>query len=507
MNVTLNYNKLNYNIEVTKSTPLSFLYKLSEKQFDIPLENIDLIYEEKSIPNSSKSSGEYFLSSESNINILVEDKSKKPNMKIQNNPKKKLKLKSKSKTKLKPLPKIIKKKPKKHYVRCQICKKKDAYFYCRKCNEFFCVDCNIKFPSHNKHELLDLEEGDIHHSFDLYRKLIIDNCNIIQNAYLSSNEWIINDEMRNEYFQNLIELIKDIGEKSQDLNYINSNYYVNNDLIIEVKEELFDIKPPSFKDEAIEIFGFINEKEKILLNYMSFVNLQVIKSEYNKKMMELFENAQKYLTDLYQEITKKIDEANKLNDYGIKELKEYNDKMSNNIIDEENSNNLGNKTINFNNQRNNKRNILYDNKKISDFVERMGFFSFDSKEDSFNKNNDLKFNTITIRDFYKKPNNYINIKSKILLTDSPRNVSISNNEIPLISPTSISKIQNNTTNGFPTSPIKFQNNNLKLKKLLNSNRNSLFKNNQLVSVEKINHILENPVKNKKKKSSTNFFDK
>jgi hypothetical protein len=128
MNVTLNYNKLNYNIEVTKSTPLSFLYKLSEKQFDIPLENIDLIYEEKSIPNSSKSSGEYFLSSESNINILVEDKSKKPNMKIQNNPKKKLKLKSKSKTKLKPLPKIIKKKPKKHYVRCQICKKKRCIF-------------------------------------------------------------------------------------------------------------------------------------------------------------------------------------------------------------------------------------------------------------------------------------------------------------------------------------------------------------------------------------------
>ena len=109
MNVTLNYNKLNYNIEVTKSTPLSFLYKLSEKQFNIPFENIELIYEEKSIPNSSKSSGEYFLSSESNINILVEDKSKKPNMKIQKNPKKKLKLKSKSKTKLKPLPKIIKK--------------------------------------------------------------------------------------------------------------------------------------------------------------------------------------------------------------------------------------------------------------------------------------------------------------------------------------------------------------------------------------------------------------
>ena len=506
MNVTLNYDKKNYNIEITKSTPLSFLYKLSEKQFNIPFENIELIYEEKSIPNSSKSSGEYFVSSETRINISVEDKSKKINLISQIN-KKKLKLKSKSKTKLKPLPKILKKKPKKHYVKCQICKKKDAYFYCRKCNEFFCVDCNIKYPSHNKHEIINLEEGDIRHSFDIYRKLIIDNCNIIQNAYLSSNEWIINDDMRIEYFQNLIELIKDIGEKTQDLNYINSNYFVNNDLIVEVKEELFNISSPSLKEEAIDIFGFINEKEKILFNYMSYVNLQVIKSEYYKKMMELLANAQNYLTDLYKEIIQKLDDAHRLNDFGIKELKEYNIISNNNIVDDDNTYYLSNKTI-PNNNRNNRNHFFSDNKKISDFVERMGFFSFDSKEDILNKNNDLKFNTITIKDFYKKSNNN-NIKNQILSTDSPSNYSISNNEIPLISrKTSISKVQNNTTNSFSTSPVKFQNNNLKLKKLLYTYRNSLFKNNQLVSVEKINHILENPVKNKsKKKSSLSFFDK
>ena len=94
MNVTLNYDKKNYNIEITKSTPLSFLYKLSEKQFNIPFENIELIYEEKTIPNSSKSSGEYFVSSETRINISVEDKSKKINLISQIN-KKKLKLNSK----------------------------------------------------------------------------------------------------------------------------------------------------------------------------------------------------------------------------------------------------------------------------------------------------------------------------------------------------------------------------------------------------------------------------
>ena len=136
MNVTLNYDKKNYNIEITKSTPLSFLYKLSEKQFNIPFENIELIYEEKSIPNSSKSSGEYFVSSETRINISVEDKSKKINLISQIN-KKKLKLKSKSKTKLKPLPKILKKKPKKHYVKCQICKKKMHIFIVENVMNFF----------------------------------------------------------------------------------------------------------------------------------------------------------------------------------------------------------------------------------------------------------------------------------------------------------------------------------------------------------------------------------
>ena len=223
--------------------------------------------------------------------------------------------------------------------------------------------------------------------------------------------------------------------------------------------------------------------------------------------MELLENAQNYLTDLYKEIIQKLDDAHRLNDFGIKELKEYNIISNNNIVDDDNTYYLSNKTI-PNNNRNNRNHFFSDNKKISDFVERMGFFSFDSKEDILNKNNDLKFNTITIKDFYKKSNNN-NIKNQILSTDSPSNYSISNNEIPLISrKTSISKVQNNTTNSFSTSPVKFQNNNLKLKKLLYTYRNSLFKNNQLVSVEKINHILENPVKNKsKKKSSLSFFDK
>ena len=52
MNVILNFSNLNYKIEITKTTPLSFLYKLSEKQFNVSQEKINLIYNEKIIPNT-----------------------------------------------------------------------------------------------------------------------------------------------------------------------------------------------------------------------------------------------------------------------------------------------------------------------------------------------------------------------------------------------------------------------------------------------------------------------
>ena len=60
MNVILNFSNLNYKIEITKTTPLSFLYKLSEKQFNVSQEKINLIYNEKIIPNTSNPAGEYF---------------------------------------------------------------------------------------------------------------------------------------------------------------------------------------------------------------------------------------------------------------------------------------------------------------------------------------------------------------------------------------------------------------------------------------------------------------
>ena len=111
MNVILNFNNLNYKIEITKTTPLSFLYKLSEKQFNVSQEKVNLLYNEKIIPNTSDSAGEYF-ENKSNLNIIIKEKSLSNNISHLSLDKKtkKLKLNSKSKNRFKNLPKIIKKK-------------------------------------------------------------------------------------------------------------------------------------------------------------------------------------------------------------------------------------------------------------------------------------------------------------------------------------------------------------------------------------------------------------
>ena len=515
MNVILNFNNLNYKIEITKTTPLSFLYKLSEKQFNVSQEKVNLLYNEKIIPNTSDSAGEYF-ENKSNLNIIIKEKSLSNNISHLSLDKKtkKLKLNSKSKNRFKNLPKIIKKKkPKKHFVKCQICKTKDAYFYCRKCDEFFCADCNVKYPSHNKHDLINLEEGDLRHSVDVYKKIIIDHCNIIQNAYISSNEWIINNDIRYEYLQNLIELIKEIGEKSDDLSNIKTPYFVDNEMLINIKEELFRIQGPSFKDETFDIFTEINEKEKTILNFMNCVNLQVLKSDFYKQMIELFEHSQKYLTDILQEVNKTLEEAHKLNEYGINELKEYNERIALNNIDEQlnqNTDNNNNNNNNSNSKHIQKNSNIYEDKNISAFVERMAYFSFDSKD----KNDSQKFNTFNNnrRDTFNK---YMNIKrnnrklnSFIKDSETLSQKTISNFDIPLIAQRTNNNFYNTRRSLNQSSPYKLHNNNLKLRQLLSSQRNSWIKKNELVSVAKINTMLENPAKKTKtNRKLSSFVDK
>ena len=134
-----------------------------------------------------------------------------------------------------------------------------------------------------------------------------------------------------------------------------TSYNVDLELLNELRNELFDIEPPNFKDEVVKVFSEINEKEKSLNNYTIFVNLQVIKSQFNKKMIMLFETIQHHLQDILTDVNNKLNEARKINIYGLNELKVYNDSHSEaSTKEDENINN--NINININNENRNNLN-------------------------------------------------------------------------------------------------------------------------------------------------------
>ena len=364
MNVTLVYKGQEYNLELMKKIPLSYLYKKTEEKFKLPQNDIELYFNDLYIPNSNKPSIDFFKEIKTcRIDIKYKNASLNTTLNKEKNDNL-LKGKSSFFPSLKKLNLNNKKKKKKHFITCQLCKKKDSIIYCRNCNNFICLECNIRYPIHYEHKILNLEKGNLKNCVDIYRKLIMDELLIVKTAFISSSEWIIDDQIRFEYFQNLVELIKEIDEKSFELSSIKTSYNVELEYINDVRRELFDIEVPNFKDEIIDVFTLINEKEHVLNNYATSVNLQVIKSLFNKKMIELFENIQIHLQGILTDVNIKLNDAKQINGYGVKELKVYNDshsesstKEDDNLNNNNHINNYNNNNNSFNNNSNNNINI------------------------------------------------------------------------------------------------------------------------------------------------------
>ena len=364
MNVTLVYKNQEYNLELMKKIPLSYLYKKTEEKFKLPQNDIELYFNDLYIPNSNKPSMDFFKEIKTcRIDIKYKNASLNTTLNKEKNDNL-LKGKSSFFPSLKQLNLNNKKKKKKHFITCQLCKKKDSIIYCRNCNNFICLECNIRYPIHYEHKILNLEKGNLKNCVDIYRKLIMDELLIVKTAFISSSEWIIDDQIRFEYFQNLVELIKEIDEKSFELSSIKTSYNVELEYINDVRRELFDIEVPNFKDEIIDVFTLINEKEHVLNNYATSVNLQVIKSLFNKKMIELFENIQIHLQGILTDVNIKLNDAKQINGYGVKELKVYNDshsesstKEDDNLNNNNHINNYNNNNNSFNNNSNNNINI------------------------------------------------------------------------------------------------------------------------------------------------------
>ena len=538
MNITLVYKDSEYNFDMLKTTPLSYLYKISEEKFKLQQNHIELYFEDRCIPNKNKATNDFFGSTKKcQIKILY--KSNSPNSTFTNEKSKTnekkisdiLKVKS---TYLPTLPKLSikkKKKPKKHFITCQLCKQKDAIFYCRNCNQFLCLECNIKYPVHYEHQIINLENGNLKANVDVYRKLILDELNIVKTAFISSSEWIIDDQIRFDYFQNLVELIREIDEKSSELTSSKTSYNVELNLLNDLRKELFEIEPPNFKDETIDIFSEINEKEKTLNNFAVFVNLQVLKSQFNKKMIELFEIIQHNLQDILTDVNYKLKEVNQINDYGYKELKVYNDSLSeastkadDNINSNYNTNNnqnlsfpnINNKNNNNNSSNNNNSNILIDSN-ISAFAERMAPLLSERNKKSFIEPYKLNKSFNYFHE-YKHNNNYNynnNISLRKQSDNTPKNMinhsidkktsekNVHKEDLTIYSNSFINHGNNITNNSNMSyrkpvvSPSKLSDNSTRLKIFL-SNQKKKIKKNDVIETGSILNIINSPVKHKKK---------
>ena len=401
MNINFVYNSTNYNIDITYDTPLSYLYKVAEKTFNLPSDKILLFFGKKLITNSSKTAEDFF-DDIKNITIKVKETnlmekaltSKKVNKKTKlkiahsktfyvteksknleknktskndnnNNNKKEVendnniknnKTFNKNNSDIEnnndssesshPIKKektfnipskindndvtgviLTSTNRKRNFITCQICNKKNAIFYCRNCNNFICFECNLRFYQHEGHELINLENGDILQSVEVYRKKILENLDIVENSYLYSSQFLIEDNLRVDNLNNLIAFIKEIDGQSKKLLDLKADYYVEEDLLKNFRENIHKIKPPRFKDETIEVFNDFNLKEIELKNYINFTNLQVIKSKFFKLMNELLYQVNFSFNKILNECNEKLKLSEKVNDLGILELKSYYDEF------------------------------------------------------------------------------------------------------------------------------------------------------------------------------------
>ena len=318
MNVNLIYKQTGYSFQITQFTALSFIYEVTNKVFRIPIDSFKLFYKEQYIPNTQTQSSEYFKKFPIVINVLETKKSNHQSEKSKTNEEKLLNetfsLSSSDKPKNK----------KKNFIKCQICVKKNSIFYCRNCNQFICFECNLRFPEHFGHKKISLESGDLILCFEDYRNSVLEQLSELNNAFKFSSENIYTEKKRCEFFDYLIETLKELDKKTQSLTIMGTAYKCSNELLYNFNKELREIEPPKYKEETVNSFGLVNEKELEIHNYVNFVNLQILKSKFNKKMTIFFNEVKKIFTDLMSEINHKLHDSLYLKEKDFNDLVLYN---------------------------------------------------------------------------------------------------------------------------------------------------------------------------------------
>ena len=339
MNIKLIYRESNLNIDIMEETPCQYLYRVSQKVFRIKESDIVLFYGNIKIENDSRLIFDV-MGKEDKEDILEEEivtvKLKKD---LLNDYEREVKQKISSlrnytnnnSNSSKKLPKILKsafspynkKKNKSLPVKCQICSHKNSIFYCRECNIFVCFECNIRYTEHHKHKRINLEDGDTKLGIQTYKEKILGELKLIDSGYKKFSKWIISNIDRDNFLQATFKLLEKVKRNSQRLSDINTLYNLDQDMINSLKTDIEQIKIPISQEELIDIFSSLNSKDEEIENDIKCVDVQIIKTEYNKVLVNCITNAQKHLKKIIEDVESKLKECEDMKFWGISEVKLY----------------------------------------------------------------------------------------------------------------------------------------------------------------------------------------
>ena len=440
MNITLIYNDSKYNVDILNDTTCQFLYNIVNKIFRLPLSQFRLIYKDTEIENNSR------LIFAVLGQIDPENYSDSPIITVEQIPS------TTSQTSIQ-LPslnnmnEIATFKTKQSFRRklqgdvlCQICNHKNAIYYCRVCNLFVCFECNVRYNEHKNHDKINLEDGNAFLACDVYREEIIKDINIIELGFKQTQQWMIDKTDREAFLQGLVKSLEYIRSHSINLADMKTMYSLDEEMINDFKTEINKIQTPKHREEIFDSFNSLNLKENELRNYTKFLNLQIIKAEYNKVLLKCLDKVKQNMDILGAEVKARLAECEDIKFRNINDiklyLKEYGFKKNKNIKNflskkyvpinededpDENKNNEEDSANNENKKNNSKKdNEINDSGKISD-----------NKKSLFSRNNLLNSNikigkSKSIGNKLKAQLKQDNIKNKFKLKELINNFSVSN---------------------------------------------------------------------------------
>ena len=432
MNIKLVYRSSEYKVDIMKETICQYLYKVCEKAFQLPQNDIILLYNKIKIKNDSQlildvMGFEDNIPQEEIITVkkIIDNKEKS---KISNrnfeSEKKKLPLISSpifdSPQKLN----LKKNKIKRQVTRCQVCNYKEAIFYCRTCNLFVCFECNVRYSEHHGHKTINLEDGDIILGFKTYKEKILSELNLVNLGYNKYKKWVFSGLERDSFINYTFKLLEKLRKYSNQLSNINSFYSLDKEMIDNLKIEIDKTIFPQHKEEYLEAFLNLNSKDKEVENHIKCVNLQIIQTEYNKILTNYIKKIQNNLQKLIKEVQNKLNECEDMKFWGINEIKIYlknnNDGLKSKSPFHIKSNNINiesllgkipeneePKTIKKNNKYNDDNNDDIQKDDINSLIgmHKESSDSDDNKEEeNENKTINCKINNIDINDSNKKEN-------------------------------------------------------------------------------------------------------